>query len=269
MAFLLVVAMLGLASAVLASSSVLGSVGEFTSPGGAGAGADPAVQYRKWIADMKENPRGPFSSIKWFCRDGRVLGPKDYACAKKGEGWQHGEWSEPTKQLRSKGYKVATLLAGVDAGKALAAEDFPETYGQLMVEKFLVAADDGWIMRKAHFYRGAIQEEDEREGARNLLIAMAGHDDWIGYRYAALRAGVRLLPHGGDTASAQRVRNMAAAMADKDPGFQRLRVKIHGSPEAADAAIVRDYASRLSDPALKQQAEALAAEIDRVYSPDR
>lgn len=61
-----------------------GLTGAATAAVGAGAGADPTVQYRRWIADMKENPRGPFSSIKWFCKDGRVLGPKDYACAKKG-----------------------------------------------------------------------------------------------------------------------------------------------------------------------------------------
>ena len=193
---------------------------------------------------MKENARGPFSSIKWFCKDGRVLAPKDYACAKRGEGWQHGEWSDRTKELRSKGYKVATLLAGMDATAALAAPDFADTYAQLLIEKFLFAADDGWIMRKAQFYRGAIQEEDEREAARKLLTTMAGRDDWIGYRYPALRAGVRLLPHGADTASAQKVRNMAAALAGKDPGFQRLRVKIHGSPDASDAASVRDYAAK-------------------------
>jgi len=78
---------------------------------------------------------------------------------------------------------------------------------------------------------------------------------------------LRLLPHGADTASAQKVRNLAAALADADPAFSPLRVKIHGSPEAADAEQVRAYAARVGDAALKKQAEALAAEIDRVYAP--
>jgi hypothetical protein len=229
--------------------------------------APAAGQYRKWIAEMKDDARGPFSSIKWFCKDGRVLGPQDYACAKKGEGWQHGEWSDRTKQLRSKGYKVANVLAGIDAIKAVADPAFPDAYAQLLIERFLIATDSGWILRNAQFYRGAIQEEDEREAARNLLTAMAAQEAWIGHRYPALRAGVRLLPHGTDTASAQKVRNMAAAIADRDPAFQRLRVKIHGSPDASDAASVREYASKLTGPALKQQADALAAEIDRVYAP--
>jgi hypothetical protein len=245
----------------------VGLAGAALAATGAATKANAAGQYRKWVAEMKDDARGPFSSIKWFCKDGRVLAPRDYACAAKGQGWQHGEWSDRTKQLRAQGYKVATLLAGLDANRALAAPDFPNTYAQLLVEKFLLAADDGWILRKAQFYRGAVQEEDEREAARNLLAAMAAKDEWIGTRYPALRAGVRLLPHGADTASAQKVRNMAAAMADRDPGFQRLRVKIHGSPDASDAASVRDYGARVGDPALKRQAEALAAEIDRVYAP--
>ncbi len=228
---------------------------------------DGAGQYRQWIVEMKASPRGPFAAIKWFCKDGRVLQPKDFACADKGQGWQHGEWSDRTKQLRAQGYRVATLLAGLDAGKAVAAPDFPDAYAQLLIERFLVATDDGWIFRNAQFYRGAIQEEDEREAARNLLIAMAARPDWIGYRYPALLAGVRLLPHGADTASAQKVRNAAAAIADQDPGFQRLRVKIHGTPDGSDAAAVREYAGKMADPALRRQAEALAAEIDRVYAP--
>jgi hypothetical protein len=234
----------------------------------AGASAAPRTgEYQKWIVEMKESPRGPFAAIKWFCKDGRVLPPSDYACSNKGQGSQHGEWSDRAKQLRSQGYKVANVLADIDAQKAVAAPDFADIYAQLLIEKFLIAVDDGWIMRKAQFYRGAIQEEDEREAARSLLAAMATQGDWIGYRYPALRAGVRLLPHGADTASMQRVRNMATAIADRDPAFQRLRVKIHGSPDASDAASVREYASKLADPAVKQQADALAADIDRVYAP--
>jgi len=226
-----------------------------------------SAQYGRWIAEMKEDPRGPFAAIKWFCKDGRVLPPDDHSCARRGQGWQHGDWSDRTRQLRSQGYKVAALLAGMDATRAVAAPDFPDTFAQLLIERFLVATDDGWILRRARFYRGAVQEEDEREAAANLLTAMAAREEWIGYRYPALRTGVRSLPHGADTASAQRVRNMAAAIADRDPTFQRLRVKIHGTPDAADSASVRDYAAKVANPALKGEAEALAAEIDRAYAP--
>ena len=235
--------------------------------------ATPAVldstsaQYKRWIVEMKEQPRGPFSGIKWFCRDGRVLAPKDFACAGKGQGWQHGEWSDRTRQMRAQGYLVANLLAGLDVDKTLADPGFADTYAQWLVEKFLIAADDGWILRKAQYYRGAVQEEDERETARRLLIGMAGQPAWTGHRFVALRTGARLLPHGGDGASAQKVRNLAAALNDRDPGFEKLRIKIHNSPEAADAEGVRAWAATAKDPKLAEQARGLAAEIDRVYAP--
>lgn len=245
---------------VLATMLALGLAG----PIGA-AGADTA-RYRGWIEQMKTAPRGPFDGIRWFCRDGRVLAPQDLGCAKRGTGWQHGQWSAQTRELREQGWRIATLLAGIDAPKAVAAPDFADLYTQLLIERFLVAGDDGWILRKARFYRGAIQEEDEREGARALLLAMAARDEWVGWRYAAYRSGARLLPHGADDASAAKVRNLAAALAERNAAFQPLRVKIHGSPDASDAAAVRRWADQPAHAAQRGEALALAAEIDRVHA---
>ena len=244
---------------VLASSALSAETASTSSP-------ESRAKYRQWIVEMKEAPRGPFSNVKWYCKDGSVFPPTEYACAKRGGGVQHGEWSDRTKELRSQGYRVATLLAGIDASKAVAAPDFADTYAQLLVEKFLVATDNGWIMRRALFYRGALQDEDEREGARSLLQAMAARPEWIGFRFVALRTGVRMLPHGQDTASAQKVRQMAATLSDRDAGFASLRAKIHNTPDASDAQRVRGYAAA-AKPELRASYEELAAEIDRVYQP--
>ena len=203
-----------------------------------------APEPRAWIQRMKTSERGPFSRIRWFCKDGAVLPPKGSACLSHGGGWQHGEWSSETTALRAQGYLVANLLAGVDAPAIVAEAGFPETFAQLLVERFLVGADNGWIFRRAQFYRGALQDEDEREGARQLLLAMLASPDWVGYRYPALRAGARLLPHGKDTASIQKVRELASTLSELDASFVRLRAKIHGTPEAQDAARVREHAAR-------------------------
>ena len=116
-----------------------------------------AAQYQQWIEAMKDAERGPFTRIRWFCNDGRVLPPKAYACGEAG-GLQHGQWSDQTLELREQGYKVANLLAGVDAQALMAEPDFIDSYNQMLIEKYLVAADDGWILRRAMFYRGAMQE---------------------------------------------------------------------------------------------------------------
>jgi len=229
------------------------------------AATGDTATYRQWIRDMKEQPRGPFKQLRWFCNDGTVHPPKPYPCEERDGGYQHGQWDQRTLALRDAGYLIANVLAGYDPQAQLAQPGFLDAYHQLLIEKFLVQADDGWILRQAQFYRGALQEEDEREGARGLLIALAGQGDWIGYRYPALRIGAALLPHGESTASVQKIRQLSGALAGQDPGFKELRVKIHGSPEASDAQAVRNYAASVSDPDLAEKYADLAAEIDRVY----
>jgi hypothetical protein len=234
-----------------------------SSESSSGKAVDP--RYPQWIEEMKTSERGPFARVRWFCKDGSVLPPKAYACAEHGGGHQHGEWNDRTVQLRDQGYLIATLLAGSDPVKLAAGADFNQTWNQLLIEKYLMAVDNGWIMRRALFYRGAIQEEDERAAARALLIELAGKKEWIGQRYPSLRIGVRLLPHGRDSASVQKVRQLSASLSDQDSGFKALRSKIHGSPDQDDAKRVRDYAARVKDPALLKQYEELAEEIDQVY----
>jgi len=220
--------------------------------------------YRGWIADMKSARRGPFSRIRWFCNDGTVLPPKAHACQPHGGGYQHGEWSDRTAELRRQGYLVANLLAGLKPAQFLASPQVSDALAQLLIERYLVSADDGWILRNALFYRGAIQEEDERKGARALLTEMASRQEWIGPRFAALRVAARMLPHGKDSASAQKVRQMSASLSDQDDGFKPLRAKIHGAPAAEDAERVRAYVADLPDSKRAPYLQ-LADEIDRLY----
>ncbi len=223
-----------------------------------------ATKYRGWIEDMKAAERGPFARIRWFCSDGTIQPPKAYACGDHGGGHQHGEWSDRTKELRAQGYWIANLLAGLDADQFLADPQFTDRYAQLLIERYLVSADDGWILRRALFYRGAIQEEEERKAARALLTKMALRPEWIGPRFTSLRAGARMLPHGADSASVQKVRQMSASLSDRDDGFKPLRAKIHGAPGAEDAERVRAYAAGLTE-SKRQPYLVLADEIDRVY----
>jgi len=234
----------------------------------AGAGASSDEGHAAWIQTMQESPRGPFSRIRWFCNDGTVLPPRAYACREHGGGYQHGEWSSETLKLRERGFLVANLLAGVDPDAFLQQADVEDQYAQLLIERFLMAVDKGWIFRQAMFYRGAIQEENERAGARQLLTALLADPDWIGPRFVALRTGVQLLPHGQDSASIGRVRQWSASLSEDDPAFMPLRIKIHGSPGAEDAARIRDFAKNVTDQALLDRYEALAKEIDSVYSAE-
>jgi len=135
---------------------------------------EPLETWRTWIVEMKSAERGPFSRVLWFCKDGTTQPPVSYGCIDNGGGSQHGDWSDRTRALRAEGYWIANILAPIEPEQLLDQPGFADYLGQVQVEKFLVGLDDGWILRRAMFYRGAFQEEGERRGAERLLKAMAG-----------------------------------------------------------------------------------------------
>ena len=104
-----------------------------------------AAQLRAIVESMKENPRGPFERIRWFCNDGTILPPKAYACSDHGGGRQHGEWSDETLRLHKEGFPVANVMV------ELSAEDFGESLAEqqhfrtLVLAQFLIDSNDGWF----------------------------------------------------------------------------------------------------------------------------
>ncbi len=222
-------------------------------------------KYRAWIEEMKQAPRGPFDRIRWFCKDGTVLAPKPYACGERGGGNQHGEWNQKAQQLRSEGYFIANFLAGIEPDDFLNLPDHRTRFKHMLLEQFLLLQDDGWIMRRARFYRGAYQEEDERLGARELLQALSGKKEWVNQLFPLLRIGAQLLPHGADSATVQRVRQVSATLSERDSAFMPMRNRIHGRLKPEHAAMVREYAATQGKPELKEEYEALSQDITKIF----
>ena len=239
-----------------------------TNPFQVAADMPPRETLRQWIEEMKTSPKGPFLRIRWFCNDGSILPPKPYACKDHGGGVQHGEWTGRVKQLRADGYYIASVLASLDLSQIASAPGYSDLYNQILIEKFLIAADNGWIFRKARYYRGAIQSENETAKARELLLDLAGKDVWSSRGIEPLRIGASFLEHGVETRSVARVRQQALALSEKDKKFLRLRVKIHNQPDQEDAGRVRDYAAGVQDPELAAQYTRLADEIDKVFASE-
>jgi len=130
-------------------------------------------RYRAIITDMKEQPRGPFRRLRWFCADGSILPPKPSACRDHGGGNQHGQWSESTIKLRNDGFIIGNVLAATNPVE-IANNYSPDGELQsILLEQFLIDVNDGWIFQKARSYRGAFQIEDEQEaGAQILKVPM-------------------------------------------------------------------------------------------------
>ncbi|HEY9198730.1 MAG TPA: PEP/pyruvate-binding domain-containing protein, partial [Gammaproteobacteria bacterium] len=203
-----------------------------------------------------------------FCDDGSVLPPEPGACREHDGGVQHGEWNTRTRAIRAAGYHVATLLADLKTLNFIGPDARLDELREILLEQFLILNDDGWVFRSARFYRGALQVEDERAGARSLLLALVDEADWRRpERYLLLREAARLLPIRDEPPAAVQARQYAIDISDRDPGFQNLRIKIHGIPDATDPQRVRDYARLHGKPELALQYDQLAVALDALYAP--
>ena len=239
--------------------------------GAADAGPPAALPdqatLRRWVAEMKASARGPFKQIRWFCNDGTIHPPGEYACRDRGGGIQHGEFTERVLQLRENGYWVATLFAEIRPDELLRQPDAEVAIAQMVLEQYLVSTDDGWIFRKAQYYRGALQPEDENKGGRDLLRAMAAEPNWQTTRFTLLREAVRFFPHGLRMTPISEMRQLSRTLAEADPAFEPLRTKIHVRPDAGDAERVRQYAAQKGKQELAADYEKLAVFISEVYHP--
>jgi rifampicin phosphotransferase len=235
------------------------------------AAEDPqpdARTLRSWVQAMKKSSRGPFKQIRWFCNDGTIQPPEEYACRERGGGVQHGEWTQQVRTLRANGYQIANVFADVRPQEFIQAENHETLLKQMLLEQFLIEADDGWIYRRARYYRGALQAEDEAHWGRELLLALVFDANWQKDRFVLLREAVRFIPHGHRGAPITEMRELSRHLAEADPGFEALRIKLHVKPEAADARQVREYAADKGDSTLTQSYEHLAEIIENVFKSE-
>lgn len=238
------------------------------------AGAQPgeaadAVQLRGWVEKFKQSDHGPFERIRWFCKDGAVLEPIESACRNHGGGRQHGDWKKSVLQMRQQGYLVANVLAALEADQFVGDEARLDDLRQIMLEQFLVRADDGWVFRRSRFlYRGSLQSEDEQASTSRILLAMFADPAWqSAERFLLLREAVRMLPLTGESQLSTRVRQVATELCEKDADFQSLRIKIHSMPDDQDPARVRGYALTSGKELLLEGYEHLAMLLDELYAP--
>ena len=221
--------------------------------------------FKQWVEAMKTASRGPFKRIRWFCNDGEILPPEPYACVPHGGGIQHGEWSDQTRAIRAAGYPIANVL-GEYARDADAANGVDRALLKaILLERFLINRDDGWIFRRARFYRGALQREDEARGESALVRRFATVLDPQTLDYLLLWEATRLLPGGGGVDVLVKLRNLATRIHESDEGFAQWRSKLHAAPTAADAQGVREYAQAQGAAELQPDYAELAATIDRLF----
>ncbi len=231
------------------------------------------TEARTLVQAMKQNLRGPYLRIRWFCNDGTVLPPVSYACRPHGGGIQHAEYSPARHRLAELGWSVGTIFASLGWDEFLDADRRNQRMRELVLERYLVDTDDGWVLRKARTYRGRVQVEDEEEAGRKLLTRLLADPVWVDREFLLARELVRTLPHHGGGDPTREVRRLALEIAEAAPSFEPIRILIHTTPSAGDLARTRTWLGQQTNtglaPEVLAKARSLVTELDRLYGPER
>ncbi len=228
-------------------------------------------ELRATITSMKEAPRGPYLRIRWFCDDGAVLPPEPYACREHGGGRQHAEYTEDTLRFAQWGFHFGTILAATGYEELFDADNANYRLRELVLQHYLETVDDGWVLRRARYYRGARQIESEEDIGRQFLIRALSDQAWQRDNPLLTTMLVPLMPHGQPGLPSDRMRALALQISTLDPEFMDLRIKIHSTPGPEDLPAVRRFRDRLGPDASGEQIqklEDLVADLESRYEQD-
>lgn len=209
------------------------------------------------IKNYKVDSRGPYRDIRWFCTDGSIREPKDPCPDDIGPGVQHARYKAEVENIGAKNHIFLGQIIAYHSPEAFwDAKNNQSRLKQYQLGKYLSSVDNGWILTKAQYYRGAIQAEDEEAAGIDFYKWVLGNDDNLKKQYFLLRQSLKDVPHNGDDNLAQLMRSQSKIISDVFPQFMELRIKIHGHPEKSDIekvhAFKEKYHSKLSSNLTKQ-----------------
>ncbi len=221
------------------------------------------------ITKFKKDARGPYKAIRWFCPDGSTVAP-DQRCPEPG-GVQRAQYKDEVIKL--------AVEKHIFIGQILAATSFEEFWDeqnnnsrlkQYQIEKYLREIDNGWVLRKAQYYRGAFQAEDEAAWAKKFFEQLLIDDEILKSKFMLIRESIKDIPHAGDDNKAQSIRIVSKNISDTLKSFMDLRVKIHGQPETADIIKVKDFRKKNQSsitPSLNNQFNKLINDMEDFFKP--
>ena len=224
-------------------------------------------QIQVLISKYKEDIRGPYKEIRWFCKDGSIIPPKE-KCPEPG-GVQRASYKKEVIDLaKSNHIYLGQILSTTENADFWDKSNNQSRIKQYQLENYLRSVDNGWINRKAQFYRGAVQVEDEEEWGLQFLRWLLSDKELLTQHFFLIRQAAKDIPHQGDNNLAQNIRSLSKNISEDYPTFIDLRVKIHGQPEFSDIQKVKTFKAKhqgkLSEKS-KKDIDQLIRDMDKFY----
>lgn len=190
-------------------------------------------EIKRRVESYKADIRGPYKEIRWYCKDGTIIPPKE-KCPEPG-GVQRARHKEEVDALAVSNHIFLGQILATTPYKDFWDVEFNHSrLKQYQLEKFLRTSDNGWILRKAQYYRGAYQAEDEEAWGIEFYNWLLANEIAVKKNFFLVRQSVRDIPHQGDNNLTQNIRAVSKLISEEYPAFLDLRVKIHGQPDVGD-----------------------------------
>lgn len=214
-------------------------------------------EIKELISKFKTDAKGPYKAIRWFCPDGTTV-PPDQRCPMPG-GVQRAQYKDAVVSLaQTNKIYLGQILSATNPKDFWDLENQHSRLKQYQIEKYLQLVDNGWINKRAKYYRGAQQEEDEQNWGKNFLLEILSEDKNITNEYYLIRSAAMDIPHKGDNKNSELVRAISKNISDTIPSFMDIRVKIHGNPEEKDIESVIKF--------LKEKENKITAEQKKQFA---
>ena len=196
-------------------------------------------KLKEMVAQFKADPKGPYKDIRWFCKDGSTRPPQE-RCPEPG--FQRARYKDAVIGLgRTNHLFLGQILATTDFAEFLDEENYNSRLKQYQLENYLKRTDNGWLLRKAQYYRGAVQAEDEENWGAEFFNWLFSDNNRIKQNFFLIREAARDIPHQGDNSKTQLIRALSKEISDSVPEFLNIRIKIHGQPDQKDLTAVKAF----------------------------
>lgn len=221
------------------------------------------------VEKYKADQRGPYKDIRWYCKDGSVIPPKE-KCPQPG-GVQRARYKDEVVALaKSNHVFLGQILSTTDKAAFWDVDNNYSRLKQYQLEAYLKLVDDGWVLKKGQFYRGAFQAEDEEAWGIDFFNWLLPNDPILHQQFFLARQAAKTLPHQGDDRRTQNIRALSKVVAEAYPAFENLRVKIHGQPEVGDLSNVKAFKAQHQNKipgSAMGKLDELISEMEIFYQP--